>query len=341
MFEAVPNQVDFVKQEHEILKFWEESDAFNKLRSLRAGGPHWSFLDGPITANNPMAVHHGWGRSYKDLFQRFKAMQGYDQRWQNGFDCQGLWIEVEVERELGFSSKRDIEAYGLAEFVQRCKERVLTYSAFQTEQSIRLGFWMDWNDPDVLRWLRDKMREDPNQILTVQGLDGPLTGTVEQIVGSLGPPKMAGSYFTFSDENNYTIWAMLRSCYDRGWIYKGRDVMPWCARCGTGMSQHEIVTEGYRELSHPSITLRFPLREREGESLLVWTTTPWTLTSNVAAAVGPELTYVKVRQGDEAFYLSRGTLHMLKGEYQVLGELKGADLEGWTYDGPFDDLPAL
>jgi isoleucyl-tRNA synthetase len=340
MFESVPTQIDFVEQEYEVLKFWKQIDAFNKLRALRAGGPRWSFIDGPITANNPMAAHHGWGRAYKDLFQRFKAMQGFYQRWQNGFDCQGLWIEVEVERELGFTSKRDIEAYGVAEFVQRCKERVLNYAAVQTEQSMRLGYWMDWNDPDVLRMLRDAMREDPDQVLTVQGREGPLTGTVEQIVGSLGPPKMNGSYFTFSDENNYSIWAMLKSCHERGWIYKGRDVMPWCVRCGTGMSQHEIVTEGYRELTHPSITLRFPLREREGESLLVWTTTPWTLTSNVAAAVGPDLTYVRVRQGDEVFYLSKGTLHMLKGGYEVLEELQGSEMAGWTYAGPFDDLPA-
>jgi isoleucyl-tRNA synthetase len=340
MFKPVPTQIDFTKQEHEILKFWKETDAFNKLRALRAGGPRWSFIDGPITANNPMAVHHGWGRAYKDLFQRFKAMQGFNQRWQNGFDCQGLWIEVEVERELGFTSKRDIEAYGVAEFVQRCKERVLNYAAVQTEQSIRLGYWIDWNDPDFLRMLRDEMREDPDRVLTVEGREGPLTGTVEQIVGSLGPPQMNGSYFTFSDENNYSIWAMLKSCHRRGWIYKGRDVMPWCVRCGTGMSQHEIVTEGYRELTHPSITLRFPLRERRGESLLVWTTTPWTLTSNVAAAVGPDLTYVRVKQGSEVFFLSKGTLHMLKGDHEVLDELQGSEMEGWTYDGPFDDLPA-
>jgi isoleucyl-tRNA synthetase len=329
-----------VAQEHEILKFWAETDAFNELRRLRAGGPRWSFIDGPITANNPMGVHHGWGRTYKDIFQRYKAMQGFDQRWQNGYDCQGLWVEVEVEKELGFKSKKDIEDYGLAEFVKRCKERVLHYAAVQTEQSVRLGYWMDWNDPDTLRMLRDKMHEDPAQVVTVQGPKGPVTASVEHVVGHLGLPELGGSYFTFSDENNYTIWAMLKSCHARGWVYKGRDVMPWCARCGTGLSQHEIVTEGYQELTHPSVTLRFPLRGRERESLLIWTTTPWTLTSNVAAAVGPELTYARVRQGDEVFYLSKGTLHMLQGGYEVLAELRGAEMEGWAYDGPFDDLPA-
>ncbi len=340
MFKSVSNQVDFVKLEHEILKYWAETSAFNKLLKLREGAPRWSFIDGPITANNPMGVHHGWGRTYKDLFHRFKAMQGHQTRYQNGFDCQGLWVEVNVERELGFNSKREIESYGLERFVTRCKQQVLKYAAVQTEQSTRLGYWMDWDDPEMLRMLHDKMGENPMQTVSVEGPHGTVTGTVESIVGQLGMPQLGGSYFTFSDENNYTIWAVIKSCFERGWVYKGRDVMPWCVRCGTGLSQHEIVTEGYQDLTHPSITLRFPLLDRPGESLLVWTTTPWTLTSNVAAAVGEALNYVKVRQGDEIFYLSKGTLHMLQGEYQVEGELKGAEMVGWRYQGPFDDLPA-
>ena len=340
MFKPVPSQVDFVAQEHEILKFWRESNAFEKLRRLRAEGPRWSFIDGPITANNPMGVHHGWGRTFKDLYHRFRAMQGYQARYQNGFDCQGLWVEVNVERDQGFKTKRDIEAYGLAEFVLLCKQRVLTYAAVQTEQSTRLGYWMDWNDPALLRLLRDLLALDPGQVIVLEGTEGPVTGTVESIVGRLGMAELGGSYFTFSDENNYAIWGVLRSCHDRGWIYKGHDVMPWCARCGTGLSQHEIVTEGYQEITHPSVTLRFPLRGRPGESLLVWTTTPWTLTSNVAAAVGPDLTYLRVRQGDERLYLSRGTAHMLRGPYEVEAELTGAEMVGWEYEGPFDELPA-
>jgi isoleucyl-tRNA synthetase len=340
MFKAVSTQVDFVKQEHEILDLWERINAFERLTELRADGPRWSFIDGPITANNPMGVHHGWGRAYKDLFHRFKAMQGFKARYQNGFDCQGLWVEVNVERELGFNSKREIEEFGLANFVTRCKQQVLKYSAVQTEQSIRLGYWMDWNDPDVLRELFDMMGADPSQQITVEGPLGEVTGSVEWIVGHLGMPELGGSYFTFSDENNYTIWSVIKSCEERDWVYKGRDVMPWCTRCGTGLSQHEIVTEGYQELTHPSITLRFPLSDREGESLLVWTTTPWTLTSNVAAAVGPDLEYVKVRQGEEYFYLSRGTLHILRGDYEVVDSLQGSQMEGWSYEGPFDELPA-
>jgi isoleucyl-tRNA synthetase len=339
MFRQVPTKVDFPQLEHRILDFWDETDAFRKLWEKNKGKAKYSFIDGPITANNPMGVHHAWGRTYKDLYQRYQAMKGHELRYQNGFDGQGLWIEVEVEKELGFASKRDIETYGLAGFVRRCKERVLRFAAVQTKQSIRLGYWMDWDDPDLLDDLAAKMAEDSQQVITVQGPAGPVTDTVEMIVGRLGMPELGGSYYTFSNENNYTIWAALKSCHERGWIYKGNDVMPWCPRCSTALSEHEIVTEGYRELTHPGVTLTFPLRQHPGESLLIWTTTPWTLTSNVAAAVHPELTYVKVRHGDQVLYLSRGALPILKGAYEVLAELPGRDMEGWTYDGPFDELP--
>ncbi len=346
-FKDVPNKVDFVALEQEILKFWQETDAFNQLRRLRAETEKehgtFSFIDGPITANNPMGVHHAWGRTYKDLYQRYQAMQGKNLRWQNGFDCQGLWVEVNVEKELGFENKRDIEKYGLAEFMKLCKARVLKYAAVQTEQSIRLGYWMDWNDTDELRRLRGLLIENPMQEVTVQGPRGPVTGTVEQVVGQLGMPQMGGSYFTFSDENNYQIWRFLKTVTERGWLYKGRDVMPWCARCGTGISQHEIVTDGYREVAHDSVFLRFPLLGREKEALLVWTTTPWTLTSNVAAAVGPELDYVKVQAGDGwTYYLAKEAMAntLIGKNNQVVAEMKGADLVGWEYRGPFDELPA-
>jgi isoleucyl-tRNA synthetase len=339
-FKPVPSNVDFVEQEYQTLDFWKQTDAFKKLIALRKNGPKWAFTDGPITANNPMAVHHGWGRTYKDVFHRFWAMKGHRTRYQNGFDCQGLWVEVEVEKDLDFRSKQDIEDYGIARFVQKCKERVLRYAAMQTEQSIRLGYWMDWNDADVLRDLAEKLMDDPGQTITVEGPQGPVTDTVEQIVARLGMPEMGGSYFTFATENNTMIWTFLKRCWERGWVYKGRDVMPWCPRCATGISQHEIVTEGYQEMTHPSVTLRFPLRDRPGENLLIWTTTPWTLTSNVAAAVGPELTYVKVRQDDQIYYLSKGTVSMLQGKYEVLEEMRGEALDGWTYDGPFDELKA-
>ncbi len=294
MFREVDTKASFPEMEHEILKFWDERSIFKKLVDKNRGKPRYSFLDGPITANNPMGVHHAWGRTYKDIFQRYQAMLGREQRFQNGYDCQGLWVEVEVEKELGFKSKKDIEEYGIARFVEKCKERVRKFSGIQTDQSIRLGYWMDWDN----------------------------------------------SYFTMSDENNFTIWTFLRKCHDNGWIYKGDDVMPWCPRCGTALSEHEIATEGYRMLKHPSITVRFPIRERSGEALLVWTTTPWTLTSNVAAAVNPDLDYLKVRQGEEIFYLAKAREKALRGDFEVLEEIKGTALVGLTYDGPFDHLEA-
>jgi isoleucyl-tRNA synthetase len=294
MFQEVNSHPDFPAMERETLRFWEGTRAFERLQEQNRGRPRFSFLDGPVTANNPLGIHHAWGRTLKDIFQRYKAMLGYDQRWQNGFDCQGLWVEVEVEKALGFRSKRDIEAYGVAEFVQRCVERVRQFAAVITRQSIRLGTWMDWGH----------------------------------------------DYWTFSEENNYGIWAFLKRCFERGWVYQGADVMPWCPRCGTGISQQEIVTEGYRELVHSGVTVRFPLRGRPGESLLVWTTTPWTLPANVAAAVGADLTYLRVRQGNEVLYLAEPAAGLLQGPYEVLGRLRGAGMAGWAYDAPFDDLPA-
>ncbi len=356
MFRDVPVKVDFAAQERELLQFWKESRAFQKLRELHKNDPAWSFIDGPITANNPMGVHHGWGRSYKDAMQRFQAMRGHQLRYQNGFDCQGLWVEVEVEKEQGFKTKKDIEDYGLEQFVRMCKARVLRYAAVQTEQSMRLGYWMDWNDPERLRLLSESLMQDPQQVITLEGPEGPVTGTIEQLVGKLGMPEMGGSYFTFATENNYMIWTFLKKCWEKGWLYRGADVMPWCPRCATAISQHEIVTDGYAELTHNSVTVRFPLRTRpEGggewqprldpqtglpEFLLVWTTTPWTLSSNVAAAVGPSLVYLKVRQGDQVLYLAKGAAHVLRGDYEVLGELKGAEMVGWAYNGPFDELDA-
>ena len=293
VFRPVTSKVDFPAMERELLAWWEQTDMMGKyLKRNQDSDRRWSFIDGPITANNPMGVHHAWGRSYKDIFQRYKTMQGFKQRYQNGFDGQGLWVEVEVEKEMGFNSKRDIEAYGVDRFVEACKERVRRYADIITQQSIRLAYWMDWDN----------------------------------------------SYHTMSDENNYTIWHFLKTCHEKGWIHEGTDVMPWCPRCATGLSEHEIVTEGYKEIVHQSVFLRFPLEGREGESLLVWTTTPWTLTSNVAAAVNPALTYVKVRQGNEIFYLSKALVGILHDDHEVLEEFPGERLVGLHYRGPFDEL---
>ena len=341
-FPAVAAQPDLAAQEHRTLDFWRERSIFSKLRAQNAGHEHWSFVDGPITANNPMGVHHAWGRSYKDAFNRYQAMLGKELRWQQGFDCQGLWVEVNVERELGFTSKKDIETFGIADFVRLCKQRVLTYAAVQTEQSIRLGYWMDWNDPDELRRLRDLLEQDPAQVITVEGPDGPVTDTVEMVVGRLGLPELGGSYFTFSNENNDLIWAFLAECDRRGWLYRGIDSMPWCTRCGTGMSQMEM-NEGYQDREDPGLTVRFKLVERPGESLLVWTTTPWTMTANVAAAVHPDLDYVLIDQGgDERFWVGKVAL---KTPCRVTSRSSIRSrvpfLLGLHYTFAFDDLPVV
>lgn len=340
-FQPVPAKPDFPAMEREILQWWREHGIpRNYLRRNEHSPRRWSFLDGPITANSPMGVHHAWGRTYKDVFQRYRTLSGFRQRYQNGFDSQGLWVEVNVEQQLGFRSKRDIEAFGIAPFVNLCKQRVLTYAAVITEQSERLGMWMDWNDPGDLRRLGDAIASDPRQIVTIRGRSGPVTGPAEELAGRLGDSALGGSYFTFSDENNYQIWSFLKRCWELGMIYKGHDVMPWCPRCSTGISEHEILTDGYRELTHPGLFVRFPLVDVPGRSLLVWTTTPWTLTSNVAAAVHPELTYAVVRQGPESLVLAETTLHVLSGRYEVVDRIRGERLVGLRYQGPADDLPS-
>jgi isoleucyl-tRNA synthetase len=447
MFEKVSTDAGFVRGEHDVLKFWNEAGIFDRLRAKNAGKPRWSFLDGPITANNPMGVHHAWGRTYKDAYQRFFAMTGHDQRYQNGFDCQGLWVEVEVEKELSLGTKSGIAEFGIDKFVKACKQRVLTFAARQTEQSIRLGYWMDWDDPDTLRRLAAVIGDQPNSPLPPgEGLgvraggvavgsnpsqstpsNAPLsltpalsrgvredvvtittpsgktaTGTAEELVSRLGNPEWGGSYFTFSTENNETIWTFLKKCHQRGKIYRGFDVMPWSGRGGSAYSQMEVA-EGRKLTTHKSVFVRFLIvsksRESRDESredkttapatsldsglstldspefLLVWTTTPWTLTSNVAAAVNPNLDYVrlKAKRDGAVYYFAKDNLEFQRlskefkegfgrpewtwpkgvaklktiaqlfkeqGGYEILGTIKGAEMIGWRYAGPFDDLPA-
>jgi isoleucyl-tRNA synthetase len=364
MYRSVPKNLDFPALERKLLEFWEENDTFHKLRARNKGGRRWSFLDGPITANNPMGVHHAWGRSYKDMFERYFAMNGYDERYQNGFDCQGLWVEVDVEKSLGFKTKTDIYRYGIDRFVVACKARVLTYAARQTEQSIRLGYWMDWDDPATLVRLRDALESGAKEITITAPSGKTITDSPERIIGRLGTLEMGGSYFTFSDENNYTIWSFLKKCHEQGYIYRGHDVMPWCPRCETGISQMEV-TEGRRITKHTAVFVRFPLVDDPHTALLVWTTTPWTLPANVAVAVNPDTTYLKVRHDEWTYIVGKvnferdrvqdlsveGThethkLHSLRtilkgsGQIEILGEVKGGELIGLRYKGPFDELPA-
>lgn len=293
MFDPVNPKQNFVALEHEMLDFWAKHKIFSKLQRQLKGKKSWSFLDGPITANNPMGVHHAWGRTLKDLFQRYFAMRGYDQRWQNGFDCQGLWVEVEVEKELKFKTKKDIEKYGIDKFVEKCKERVQKYSDIQTKQSIRLGQWMDWDN----------------------------------------------SYYTMSEENNFAIWHFLKACHERGDLYKGRDSVPWCPRCGTAISQHEILSEEYKQLTHRAVYFKLPIEERAGEQFLVWTTTPWTIPANVALAVNPDFDYGVYAKDGEKLILLAGLVSQVLGKgWQEVEKIPGTKLVGLHYRGPFDDL---
>jgi isoleucyl-tRNA synthetase len=307
MFPALPDKPDHDALERGILQLWERQGTFSQVRAKNAGGPRFSFTDGPVTANKTLGVHTAWGRTLKDVFQRYKAMRGFDQRYQNGFDCQGLWIEVGVERQLGLSSKRDIEAYGLEAFARKCREVVVESSAALTSGSIRLGQWMDWER----------------------------------------------SYYTFSDTNIEYIWRFLRIVHERGWLFRGHRVTEWCPRCGTSISAHEL-SGSYTDREDPSLSVRFPLLDRPGEAIVVWTTTPWTLPANVAAAVHPDARYG--RRGGDWTAVDRadgpaGTdgpagLADTDGpadanradEFDEV--LLGRDLAGWRYQGPFDSFEA-
>jgi isoleucyl-tRNA synthetase len=288
MFTPLPDKPDHPALELALLEIWERERTFERLRERNSGGPKFRFMDGPITANNPAGVHHGHGRTLKDVFQRYKAMRGFDQRYQNGFDSQGLWVEVEVEKELGLGSKREIEEYGLAAFARRCRDRVAHYSEVMTQQCIRLGQWMDWDN----------------------------------------------DYYTFSDTNIEYIWGFLQEVHRRGWLYKGHRSTQWCPRCGTSLSQHEQAgEENYVEMEHPSLFVRFPLAGRDGEALVVWTTTPWTLPANVAAAVKPDAEYGLTGDG-------RWVAVARFPDETFVKRAAGSDLVGLEYSGPFDDLPA-
>ncbi|MFW6110011.1 MAG: class I tRNA ligase family protein [Patescibacteria group bacterium] len=339
-------KLDFKDLEHQIMNFWKDNNILSKyLHRNDAKEEKFSFLDGPITANNPMGVHHAWGRTLKDLYQRFKNMCGFQQRFQNGFDNQGLWVEVEVEKKLGFENKKDIEDFGIDDFVEKCKQHTKHFSQVQTEQSQRLGYFMDWGN----------------------------------------------DYYTMSPENNYAIWAFLKKVWEDGNLYKGRDSVPWCPRCGTAISQHEILTEEYKQLTHKSVFFKLPLKQLDGEkltqldtvqvqqsgtqfsdcstiSLLVWTTTPWTIPGNMAVAVDPELEYWLWRtaedeclifadptskKGDGPHFGSKeksleeqedgeelNALDVVK-EGEKLATLKGEDLVGLSYQAPYEHLSAV
>ena len=277
---------DFVQMEQDILAIWDERDCFNKLRKKNKENKRFRFLDGPITANNPMGIHHAWGRSIKDIVLRYKAMNGYSCHYRNGFDTQGLWVEVEVEKELGFESKKDIEAFGMDNFTRKCVERIEQFSGVITEQSKRLGQWMDWDN----------------------------------------------SYFTHTDENISAIWHFLKICHENGWITKAHRPMPCCPRCGTSLSEHEM-SGSHKEITHTAIFAVAKIKDANFD-VLVWTTTPWTLSANIALAVNLELDYalVKCEGFSKPLVLAKNAIKHIDGEKQVLQLLKGEELIGLSYE---------
>ena len=289
--DSMPN---FIKNEEEVLKFWQDNKCFEKLvKKNENSGKHFRFLDGPITANNGMGVHHAWNRSLKDIMLKYKAMNGYSAHYQNGFDSQGLWVEVETEKELGLKDKRDIEKLGLDKFTTACMNRVKKYSGIITEQSKRLGQWMDWDN----------------------------------------------SYFTNSDENITSIWYFLKECYKKGWLVQKYRPMPWCSHCGTSLSEHELA-DSYKDMEHLAVFFKLPIIDSNYD-ILVWTTTPWTLSANVAVAVNPKLDYsiCKVKSSNREIIVCSTAKKVLKDDLiEVVKEVKGKELVGLKYETCFPEL---
>ena len=286
---AKPN---FVEMEKQVLKYWEDNNSFQKLVEKNKNNERFRFLDGPATANNRLGVHHFWGRTLKDLTIRYNALKGKDCQYQNGFDCQGLWVEVNVEKELGLNGKPEIVKYGIDKFTKKCMERVDFFTKEMTRQSIRMGQWMDWDH----------------------------------------------SYYTNTDENILSIWHFLKKCNENGWLVKKNRPMAWCPRCGTSLSEHET-SSSYHEVTHTALFVKFPVKNKDFK-MLAWTTTPWTLSANVALAVNPKLEYVKVRlkETKDTVVLGKDRLAVVKEDYEVLDTFMGDSLVGLEYETCFPEL---
>ena len=284
---------DFIAIEKSMLKFWEDNRCFDKLVEKNKNGERFRFLDGPITANNPMGIHHAWGRTMKDMYIKYNAMLGKSCQYQNGFDSQGLWVEVETEKDLGIQVKSDIVKYGVDKFTTQCMDRVKKFAGIITEQSKRLGQWMDWDH----------------------------------------------SYFTNTDLNITSIWHFLKVCNERSWLVRSHRPMPWCPRCGTSLSDHEM-SGSYSDMEHLSIFAKLPIVGTD-DKIILWTTTPWTLTSNCALAVNPEIEYVrvKVKSDSSPLIVGKNALGKLKGDIVEVSEpFKGAELVGKEYRTCFEDF---
>ncbi len=293
-YQAVPAQVDLPALDRVILDFWRDNRVFERSLEQSAGGPEWVFYEGPPTANGMPGAHHIETRVFKDVFPRHRTMKGFSVARMAGWDCHGLPVELAVEKELGFTGKQDIEAYGIAEFNQRCRESVGRYTQAFVELTHRMGYWIDMDD----------------------------------------------AYWTMSPQYIESVWWSLRRIFDQGLLVEDFRVAPWCPRCETGLSEHELA-QGYETVVDPSVYVRFPLTSGPlaGEaSLLVWTTTPWTLVSNVAVAVHPDVNYVVATDGSESLVVAESLVERALGQgWASTGRtLVGRDMQGWTYQRPFD-----
>jgi isoleucyl-tRNA synthetase len=298
---ALPTSADLPALEHEVLQRWAESKIFERSLDQTAGGPYWVCYEGPPTANGMPGAHHIEARVFKDVFPRFKTMQGFHVPRRAGWDCHGLPVEVAVEKELGLTSKRDIEAYGIAAFNARCRESVLRHVAAFAEFTRRMGYWVD----------------------------------------------LSQAYRTMDARYIESVWWALQRIFDRGLLVRDFRISPYCPRCGTPLSDHEMGQDDvYRVVSDPSVIVRFPLRtlpagalpQLDGASLLVWTTTPWTLVSNTAVAVHPDEVYAIARKsgvGDLVVVADALVGRVLGEGWHVTGQLTGTQLAGATYEPPF------
>jgi isoleucyl-tRNA synthetase len=293
-YRPVDSKQSFPELEERILERWRERDVFHRSLAQREGSPVWSFYEGPPTANGRPGSHHVLSRVFKDIYPRFRTMRGYKVPRKAGWDCHGLPVELEIERELGISSKHEIEAYGIAEFNALCRGSVFRYVEEWNRLTERIGFWIDLDDP----------------------------------------------YVTLANEYIESVWWSLRRIWDDGRLYQGHKVVPYCPRCGTALSSHEVA-QGYKEIEDPSVYVRLPVTTpggplREGDALLVWTTTPWTLISNAAIAVGPEIEYVRARANGDVYVVAADRVESVLGERaEILDRFAGSAIAGAAYEPPF------